>query len=176
MRGEVSKQEAMFSDLSPEKRVPAEHPLRRIREMVDTVLTEMSPRLARRYADVGRPSIAPERLLRAGTQRSTLGGDKNDDTREWVRELRKIGVTPHVAPNNTNRSSALDGRTTRPPGYQISPQKRKRIEQRFGWMKIMGMLKKVQWRGRKKVSWLFTFVGAAYHLYRLGRLAAEAVA
>ena len=113
---------------------------------------------------------------RAGTQRSTLGGDKNDDTREWVRELRKIGVTPHVAPNNTNRSSALDGRTTRPPGYQISPQKRKRIEQRFGWMKIMGMLKKVQWRGRKKVSWLFTFVGAAYNLYRLGRLEAEAVA
>ena len=65
MRGEDSKQEAMFSYLSPEKRVPAEHPLRRVREMVDTVLTEMPPRIARLYADVGRPSIAPERLLRA---------------------------------------------------------------------------------------------------------------
>ncbi|MBI3647140.1 MAG: IS5 family transposase [Acidobacteriales bacterium] len=345
----------MFSYLSPEKRVPAEHPLRPIRAMVDTVLQEMSPRFAKLYADVGRPSIAPERLLRAlllqifysvrserllmeqldynllfrwfvglamdesvwnhavfshnrerllneeiaeaffqrvlgqaqpylsdehftvdgtlieawashksfrrkdegpgpsdedgpadfhgekrsndthqsttdpearlykksagseaklaylghalmenrhgllvkmrvtqatgtaerdaalrmiqpraGTQRITVGGDKNYDTREWVRKLRKIGVTPHVAQNNTNRSSAIDERTTRHPGYQISQQKRKRIEQSFGWMKIIGMLKKVKLRGRKKVSWLFTFVGAAYNLYRLSRLQAEA--
>src|SRR3970282_834713 len=65
MRGEDSKQEAMFSYLSPDQRVPADHPLRAVRKMVDTVLAEMSPRFARRYADVGRPSIAPERLLRA---------------------------------------------------------------------------------------------------------------
>ena len=355
MRGEDSKQEAMFSYLSPEKRVPDEHPLRRLRAMVDTVLGEMSPRFAKRYADVGRPSIAPERLLRAlllqifysvrserllmeqldynllfrwfvglgmdepvwnhavfsknrerllneeiaeaffqrvlklakpylsdehftvdgtlieawashksfrrkgegpgpsdgnraadfhgekrtndthqsttdpdarlykksagseaklaylghvlmenrhgllvkmsvtqatgtaerdaalemvgdkaGTKRITLGGDKNYDTGELVRKLRKIGVTPHVAQNNTNRSSAIDGRTTRHPGYAISQQKRKRIEQSFGWMKIIGMLKKVKLRGREKVSWLFTFVGAAYNLYRLGRLEAGA--
>lgn len=65
MRGEDSKQEAMFSYVSPEKRVPVEHPLRVVRALVDTVLEEMSPRLAKLYADVGRPSIAPERLLRA---------------------------------------------------------------------------------------------------------------
>ena len=65
MRGEDSKQEAMFSYLSAEKRVPAEHPPRPIRAMVDTVLKEMSLRFAKRYSDVGRPSIAPERLLRA---------------------------------------------------------------------------------------------------------------
>jgi transposase len=65
MRGEDEKQEAMFSYVSPEQRVPPDHPLRPIREMVDTILKEMSPRFARRYADVGRPSIAPERLLRA---------------------------------------------------------------------------------------------------------------
>jgi transposase len=65
MRGEDQKQEAMFSYVSPEKRVPADHPLRPIRDMVDTILKEMSPRFARRYAKVGRPSIAPERLLRA---------------------------------------------------------------------------------------------------------------
>jgi transposase len=65
MRGEDSKQEAMFSYLSPEKRVPAEHPLRPIRARVDMVLAEMSPRFAKLYSDVGRPSIAPERLLRA---------------------------------------------------------------------------------------------------------------
>jgi transposase len=65
MRGEDPQQEAMFSYVSPEKRVPPDHPLRPIREMVDTVLKEMSPRFARLYAKVGRPSIAPERLLRA---------------------------------------------------------------------------------------------------------------
>jgi transposase len=357
MRGEDSKQEAIFSYLSPEKRVPAEHPLRLVRALVDRVLEEMSPRLAKLYADVGRPSIAPERLLRAlllqifysvrserllmeqldynllfrwfvglamdeavwnhavfsknrerllneeiaevffqrvlvlakphlsdehftvdgtlleawashksfrrkdegpktgngnrevdfhGEKRSnethrsttdpdarlykkskgaearlcylghavmenrhgflvktrltlatgtaerdaalamtkqirrnkhlTLGGDKNYDTRDFVRKLRRIGVTPHVA-QNTERpgGSAIDQRTTRPAGYAISQQKRKRIEQSFGWMKIIGMLKKVKLRGLEKVSWLFTFVGAAYNLCRLGRLAPQAL-
>jgi len=352
MRGEDSKQEAMFSYLSPEQRVPAEHPLRAVRALVDTALQEMSPRFAKLYADVGRPSIAPERLLRAlllqifysvrserllmeqldynllfrwfvglamdeavwnhavfsknrerllneeiaeaffarvlqqakpylsdehftvdgtlveawasqksfrrkdeddgpggsrgevdfhGEKRSnqthqsttdpdarlykkskgsegrlcylghalmenrhgflvktrltlasgtaereaalamskqirrkkrwTLGGDKGFDTRDFVLQLRKMGVTPHVA-QNTRRpgGSAIDERTTRHAGYAISQRKRKRIEESFGWMKIIGMLKKVKLRGREKVSWLFTFVGAAYNLYRLGRL------
>ena len=65
MRGEDAKQEAMFSYVSPEQRVPLVHPLRSIREMVDGILKEMSPRFARLYAKVGQPSIAPERLLRA---------------------------------------------------------------------------------------------------------------
>ncbi len=64
MRGEDPKQEAMFSYVSPEQRVPRDHPLRPIREMVDTILQEMSPRFARLYPHRGRPSIAPERLLR----------------------------------------------------------------------------------------------------------------
>ncbi len=356
MRGEDAKQEAMFSYLSPEKRVPAEHPLRRVREMVDAILKEMSPRFAKLYADVGRPSIAPERLLRAlllqifysvrserllmeqldynllfrwfvglgmdepvwnhavfsknrerllneeiaeaffqrvlaqaqpylsdehftvdgtlleawashksfrrkdsdeeprgknrdvdfhgekrsnethrsttdpdarlykksagseaklaylghalmenrhgllvktrvtqatgtaereaalkmvrknaGTRRLTVGGDKNFDTRDFVRKLRKINVTPHVAQNQKRRGgSAIDERTTRHPGYAVSQQKRKRVEQSFGWMKIIGMLKQVKLRGLEKVRWLFTFVGAAYNLYRIGRLQTQA--
>src|SRR5437870_8222810 len=64
MRGEDNKQEAMFSYVSPEKRVPTDRPLRPIRAMVDGILKEMSPQFAKRYSDVGRPSIAPERLLR----------------------------------------------------------------------------------------------------------------
>jgi hypothetical protein len=113
----------------------------------------------------------------AGRKRLTLGGDKNYDTRGCVRALRRLRVTPHVAQNTTNRSSAIDGRTTRHPGYQISQRKRKRVEQSFGWMKMIGMLRKVKLRGREKVGWLFTFVGAAYNLVRLGRLqAALAVA
>ena len=69
----------------------------------------------------------------AGRQRLTLGGDKNYDTRDFVRALRRLQVTPHVAQNTTNRSSAIDGRTTRHPGYALSQQKRKRVEQSFGW-------------------------------------------
>jgi transposase len=65
MRGNDQKQDAMFSYLSPEQRIPAEHPLRPLRAMMDDILKEMSPRFAKLYADTGRPSIPPERLLRA---------------------------------------------------------------------------------------------------------------
>jgi len=352
MRGEDAKKEAMFSYISAEKRVPAEHPLRAIRKLVDAVLQEMSPRFARLYAKVGRPSIAPERLLRAlllqvfysvrserllmeqldynllfrwfvgltmddavwhhavfshnrerllneelaevffqrvlgqaepylsdehftvdgtlieawasqksfrrkdgqgprdgnspdfrGEKRSntthesatdaharlykksrgsesklaylghalmenrhgllvktqvsaatgkaerdaamgmakkmrwrkrvTLGADKNYDTYDFVSGLRDLGITPHVAQNLLRRGgSAIDERTTRHAGYAVSQEKRKRIEQSFGWVKIIGLLKKVKLRGREKVSWLFTFAGAVYNLYRLSRLKA----
>jgi len=347
----------MFSYVSPEQRVPQDHPLRPVREMVDTILKEMSPRFARLYADVGRPSIAPERLLRAlllqifysvrserllreqlnynllfrwfvgmemdeavwnhavfsknrdrllnheiapaffqrvlrqakpylsdehftvdgtlleawasqksfrpkdqaepptgtpreadfpgeqrsnqthpsttdpdarlykksqgaeaqlsylghvlmenrngllvktmvtqadgtaerdaalllaskipGVKRVALGGDKNYDTQDFVTTARGMRITPHVAQNTTRRSSAIDGRTTRHAGYQISQQKRKRVEQSFGWMKMIGLLKKVKLRGLRNLSWWFTLVGAAYNLVRLRRLRAEAVA
>ena len=111
-----------------------------------------------------------------GTRRLTLGADKNYDTRDFVGTAREMKITPHVAQNTTNRSSAIDGRTTRRAGYEISQQKRKRVEQSFGWMKIIGLLRKVKLRGREKVGWWFTFVGAAYNLVRLRRLRAEAVA
>jgi transposase len=355
MRGSDPKQDGMFSYVSPEQRVPAEHPLRPLRAMVDDILKEMSPRFAKLYADRGRPSIPPERLLRAlllqilytvrrerllmeqlnynllfrwfvgmgmdevvwnhavfsknrerllneevaevffqrvlerakpylsdehftvdgtlieawashksfrpkdggeppagngrevnfhrekrsnethqsttdpdarlyrksrgseakmsylgpalmenrhgllvdtmvtladgtaerdaavlmasqisGVKQVTLGGDKNYDTQELVRDLREMKVTPHVVQNNTNRRSAINRRTTQHVGYAISQKKRKRIEESFGWMKTIGMLKKVKLRGLKKVSWLFTFVAAVYNLYRLQRLEAQA--
>jgi transposase len=355
MRGSDPKQDGMFSYVSPEQRVPAEHPLRPLRTMVDDILKEMSPRFAKLYADRGRPSIPPERLLRAlllqilytvrserllmeqlnynllfrwfvgmgmdevvwnhavfsknrerllneevaevffqrvlerakpylsdehftvdgtlieawashksfrpkdggepprgnrrevdfhrekrsnethrsttdpdarlyrkskgseakmsylghalmenrhgllvdtmvtladgtaerdaavlmasqiaGVKQVTLGGDKNYDTQELVRDLREMKVTPHVAQNDTNRRSAINGRTTQHPGYAISQKKRKQIEESFGWMKTIGMLKKVKLRGLEKVSWLFTFVAAVYNLYRLQRLEAQA--
>lgn len=353
MRGDDTQQEGMFSYVSPEKRVPVEHPLRPIRKMVDEILKEMSPQFAKLYSQVGRPWIAPERLFRSlllqifysvrsermlieqlqynllfrwfvgmemdevvwnhavfsknrerllneeiaevffqrvlerargymsdehftvdGTlieawasqksfrrkdgkgkrpgaggevdfhgeerknqthesrtdpearlfkkskgseaklaylghvlmenrngllvqtflseangraereaamlmaeavsrgKRVTLGGDKNYDTQELVRELRGMNITPHVAQNDTNRSSAVDERTTRHAGYELSQRKRKRVEQSFGWMKMIGMLKKVKLRGIEKVGWLFTFTGAAYNLCRLRNLMA----
>src|SRR6202789_3321668 len=66
MRGDDNQQEGMFSYISPDKRVPADHPLRTIRKMVDEILKEMSPQFAKLYSELGRPSIAPERLFRSG--------------------------------------------------------------------------------------------------------------
>lgn len=109
--------------------------------------------------------------------RSTVGADKNFDTRDFVRSCRAMGVTPHVAqfPNSLHRHSALDGRTTRHPGYTISQRKRKLIEQAFGWMKTVGLLRKLHHRGTALVDWIFTFHAAAYNLVRLRRLVAETV-
>jgi Transposase DDE domain len=87
-----------------------------------------------------------------------------------------VGTTPHVAQNNANLSSAIDERTTRHAGYRVSQRKHKREEQSFGWMKMIGLLRKVELRGLQKVSWWFTLVGAAHNLICLRRLKAEAVA
>ncbi len=73
-----------------------------------------------------------------GTNRVTLGADKGYDTRDWVAELRGMQITPHVAQNDTHRRSAVDERTTRHFGYQLSQRARKRIEEVFGWMKTVG--------------------------------------
>ena len=96
--------------------------------------------------------------------RITLGGDKNYDTQDFVRQVRGLKVTPHVAQNDTNRRSAIDERTTRHPGYAISQQKRKRIEEIFGWLKTVGGLRKLRHRGHERVTWMFTFTVAVYNL------------
>ena len=357
MRGHDTQQAGMFSYLSPEERVPVTHPLRPIRQYVDTALTALSPQLAQLYARTGRPSIAPEKLLRAlllqvlyslrserllmetlqynllfrwfvgldldspvwdvtvftknrdrllegevataffaqvlaqakahhllsdehftvdgtlieawagqksfrlktdaaplpppddpgnpsvdfrgerrtnathasttdpearlykkaagqeaklcflghvlmenrhglvvntrltpasgtaereaalallrerpGRQRVTVGGDKNYDTQAFVHDLRALQVTPHVAQHTTNRASAIDGRTTRHPGYAVSQQKRKRVEEIFGWLKTVGLFRRVKLRGVRRVGWLFTFAAAVYNLVRMRNL------
>ena len=357
MRGDDQQQNHMFSYLSPEKRVRKDHPLRAIRAMVDEVLTQLSPQFDTMYARVGRPSIAPEKLLRAqllqmlysirserllmeemdynllfrwfvglnaddevwdptvfsknrdrllqgevaqeflarvverargqgltsdehftvdgtlleawagaksfqpkdkrpspppedpgnptvsfrGERRSnethesktdpearlarkgvgkesklsysgnllvenrnglivdaevfqangtaerdaalimleklpsrqpvSVGGDKGFDTRDFVKECRHLQVTPHVAQNHARPGgSAIDGRTTRHAGYAISQRKRKRIEECFGWLKTIALLRKVRHRGVSKVHWIFTFACAAYNLVRMRNL------
>jgi transposase len=357
MRGQDEKQDGMFSYVAPEQRVPADHPLRKIRTLVDEVLGEMSPDFSRLYADTGRPSIAPERLLRAllleifysirserllmeqldynllfrwfvgmnmdervwdatvftknrdrllnqetargffqrvlerakgymsdehftvdGTlieawashksfqakqggpegdggnfhgqqrrndthasktdpdsrlyrksqgsearlaylghvlmenrhgliadamvtqadgdaerdaallmlhaqwkrrpqRRRTVAADKAYDTRDFVQTMRAMQVTPHVSQNlNRSGGSAIDARTTRHAGYQISQRKRPLIERPFGWMKSVGWIRKVKLRGIGKVDWLFVFACSAFNLIRLPKiLALEAV-
>jgi transposase len=107
--------------------------------------------------------------LPAGS-RVTLGADKAYDTSDFVAEMRRMGVTPHVAQNNNGRRSAIDGRTTRHAGYGVSVRVRKRIEEVFGWTKTVGGMRKTRHRGTEKVGWVFTLTAAAYNLARLPKL------
>jgi transposase len=133
---------------------------------VDTRLTRVSGHAERLAAlDMIAPRAdRPEAL--------TLGGDKGFDAADFVMELREINVTPHIA-RNTSRRSAIDGRTTRHPGYAVSQRIRKRIEEGFGWMKTIAGLRKTKYRGIEKVGWAFTLAAAAYNLIRLPKLMAE---
>src|SRR5437660_1654829 len=236
MRGKDEQQVDVFSYISPEQRVPQEHPLRSLRAMTDEALRDLQPRFNKLYAKTGRPSIAPEKLLRAlllqalysvrserllmgkeaklsyngnllvenrnglivntevfeangtaerdaalvmleqipGTKQVTVGGDKAYDTADFVAECRNLKVTPHVAQNlERPGGSAIDARTTQHAGYAISQRKRKRIEECFGWLKTIALLRKVRHRGVFKVGWIFTFAAAAYNLVRMRNLAIQ---
>jgi len=106
-----------------------------------------------------------------GDQQVTVGADKNYDTKDFVAEARNLQATPHVAQNiHARRNSAIDGRTTRHAGYAISQQKRKRVEEIFGWMKTVGGMRKLRHRGLELVGWMFTFAAAAYNLVRIRNL------
>jgi len=112
----------------------------------------------------------------AGGNRVTVGADKGYDTRGFVAECRNLKVTPHVAMNTGRRGgSAIDQRTARHAAYEISQKKRKRIEECFGWMKDIALMRKMKHRGLEKVEWLFTFAAAAYNLVRMRKLLAISV-
>ena len=104
--------------------------------------------------------------------RRTLGGDKGYDRTELVDGARACHVTPHVAQNIHAKkpTSAIDGRTTRHAGYDLSQVKRKLIEEGFGWGKVIGGWRKLHHRGHAKVGWIFTFTNAAYNLVRIRTL------
>ena len=103
----------------------------------------------------------------AGDDRVTVGADKGYDTKGFVADARALNATPHVA---QKKHSAVDGRTTRHEGYRISQQKRKRVEEIFGWMKTIGGMRKLRHRGLELVGWMFTFTAAAYNLIRIRNL------
>jgi transposase len=102
-----------------------------------------------------------------GWGRVTLGGDKGYDRKEFVVQLREHQVTPHIARKPT---SIIDARTARHPGYAISQQKRKRIEEIYGWLKTVAGLRKTRHRGVARVGWMFTFALAVYNLVRMRNL------
>ena len=104
----------------------------------------------------------------------TMGGDKGYDTRACVETLRQHGVTPHVAQNTKGRSSAIDGRTTRHPGYAISQRIRKRVEELFGWMKTVGGFRRTRYRGLDRTGLAGYLVATAYNLVRMAKLLGQA--
>ncbi len=104
-----------------------------------------------------------------GRRRATVAGDRHYDNRDFVECLRTLNVTPHVA---QKQHTALDARTTRHPGYAVSQRGRKRVEEVFGWLKTVGLLRQTRHRGRDRVGWMFTFAVAVYNLVRLRTLRA----
>ena len=84
-----------------------------------------------------------------------------------------LGVTPHVAQHTTHRPSAIDGRTTRHRGYAASQRRRKRVEEIFGWLKTVGLMRKTRYRGTRRVDWMLTLALAAYDLVRIRNLTAQ---
>lgn len=103
-----------------------------------------------------------------GSHRITVGADKAYDTADFVADVREIRCTPHVA--QKDRGTAIDGRTTRQAGYQVSLTIRKRVEEIFGWVKTIGGCRQLLHRGLPRVGWQFTFALAAYNLIRIRNL------
>ena len=207
MRGADTFTESLFTMRHLDDFVPADHPLRVIRVMVNKALANMDGLFAQMYAaDIkgGRPSIAPEKLLRAmliqvlysvrserqlmeQTQYNlllrwfiglamddavtiTLGADKGYDAKEFIEALQEMNVLPHVAQNKSGRQSAVPEPIANSEGYAISQQKRKLIEQGFGWAKWIGNIRQVMVRGLQKVDQLFVLNMAAYNLTRMRTL------
>jgi transposase len=117
-------------------------------------------------------TAAEEMIVRhsPGASRITVGADKGYDAASFVADMRALNVTPHIAQNISGRRSAIDARTTRHPGYAVSQEKRKRIEEPFGWGKTIGGLARPMLRGVRKLGFKFTLTMAGYNLIRLPRL------
>jgi transposase len=115
---------------------------------------------------------AEEMIVRhsPGARRITLGADKGYDAAAFIADMHRLNVTPHIAQNISGRRSAIDARTTRHDGYVVSQQKRKRIEESFGWGKTIGGLARPMLRGAKKLGFKFTLTMAGYNLIRLPKL------
>lgn len=133
--------------------------------VVETELTH-----ADGYAERAAAIAMVNRHLPGSTTRVTLGADKGYDDRGFIATLRQMCVTPHIAAKA--KGSAIDGRTTRHAGYAVSQQKRKQIEEPFGWGKTVGQVAKTMLRGLETIGAQFTLNMAAFNLAKLPKLLA----
>ena len=104
-----------------------------------------------------------------GIERLTLAGDRGYHTRDFIAALRERNVTPHVAMIEHHKP-AIDGRTTRHSGYSISQRFRKRVEEIFGWTKVVGLFRKTRFKGIARTDFASRLVGTAYNLLRIAKL------
>jgi hypothetical protein len=121
-------------------------------------------------------ATALEMIARLPTtaRRRTVAGDKGYDTKAFIAVARQLGFTPHVAQNTTRQRSAIDGRTTRHPGHQVSMRIRKRIEEPFGWIKTIAGGRKLRYLGQARNRAWFKITAAVYNLLRLTAMDAAA--
>jgi transposase len=163
--------EALLARKGPGKEAKLSYCANALMENRNSLLIDFQVEPADGYAERRAAiAMADERL--AGSRRITLGGDKGCDTRDFVVSCRTLNITPHVAQNDTRPGgSALDARTSRHPGYEVSQWIRKRIEEGFGWMKTVGGLRRTRYRGRERVQMHAYLVAAAYNPLRIARLA-----
>ncbi len=131
---------------------------------VDVLLTHATG-TAERKAAVRMLDRRPE-----PQRQGTVGADKAYDTRDFVADCRARGMTPHVAQNTSGRRSAIDGRTTRHPGYAISQRIRKRVEEIFGWVKTIGGGRKLRYIGLERNQFWAELTTATYNLVRMARI------
>ena len=185
MRGDDQKQAAMFSYLTLAQRIPADHPARQIRALVDRALERMDGELEKLYSDTGRPSIAPERLLRATllmilysirSERQLMEQMNCNLLFRWFRPQRRRPVAGgprfvglemddagwDVMVFSKNREQLIAG--------EISQRRRKLIERVFGWSKLNRSLRQVKLRGLKRVNWFYRLTIVAQNLVRMRRL------
>jgi len=132
----------------------------------DILITEASGRAEREAA----LRMLDRHERRRGRKRITLGADKGYDTQDFVGDLRKRNVTPHVAQNESGRRSAIDGRTTSWGGYRVSQRIRKRVEEIFGWIKTVGGGGKLRFIGVARNQLWAEMTAAAYNIVRIVRL------
>lgn len=106
----------------------------------------------------------------AGVRIATLGADRGYDTRQFVQDVRELGVMPHVARNTSRRRSAVDGRIANKKSYAASQRARKKVEEIFGWMKVIGGFRRARHRGVARNGFAAYLVGTAYNLLRIAKL------
>ena len=177
MRGQREHSGSLFSYVSIEERIPASRPHRghvlmdnRHALIVDCQVTQ-AVSTGERDAAKDMAAAIPD------AHQKTIGADKNYDTRGFVAEMRRLGVTPHVAQNSPRLGGfAIDGRTTRHEDYAKSIHARRGNEKVFGWIKQWGGLRQFKLRGTDKVSAVFGLHVIAYNMIRLGNLLRPAMA
>jgi hypothetical protein len=135
--------------------------------VVNAIVTQADGHAEREAAKV---MINDVRQAQADETTLTLGADKGYDAQEFIEALQEMNVLPHVAQNTSGRKSAVPDAVAASEGYAISQQKRKRIEQGFGWAKTVGHMRQVLVRGLQKVDQMFMLTMAAYNLTRLRTL------